>query len=203
MQEDDGGRMARSGGARPSDAAHEDAVHRRESDSAVALDQYAARWARPSAFSAHPTPAAGAPLHAPSDSPGRLIHRNASRPATVVRVDGRVPSARPAGLHHWASAVGPRPLRLESITKCLPLTSADTCWPKVILSASLKKFETFSEKPVASAIPAARRRVAIVDADCQRALPASTYTDVAPSALNLPIANEINDKRVCWSAAER
>lgn len=37
--------------------------------------QYAARRARPSAYSGHQVPAVGAPLHSPSDSPGPLTQR--------------------------------------------------------------------------------------------------------------------------------
>lgn len=42
------------------------------------------RCARPSAYSAHQAPETGPPLHAPSDSPGRLIQRNASTSALSV-----------------------------------------------------------------------------------------------------------------------
>ena len=71
--------------------------------------------------------------HPPSDYPGGLIHKYASRSGTSVTAVVAIPVPRPGGLHHscgspagWlAGAVhGPRPLRPESITKCAVAVTA-------------------------------------------------------------------------------
>ena len=53
----------------------------------------------------------------PSESPGRLTHRNASILPCPVAVVGCTPSARPLGLHQYNSpSAGPLPLREVSMT---------------------------------------------------------------------------------------
>nr|BFE76494.1 hypothetical protein GCM10020092_097950 [Actinoplanes digitatis] len=118
--------------------------------------------ARSRAYRDHHCPAGGAPLpQAPSDSPGRLTHRNASASGTPVRVVGSSPSARPGGLHQCRSpapfCAGPLPLRLVSTTKCAPRSNVDSRLPYVMLSAVVSKLATFSENPYARSRPDLRR----------------------------------------------
>src|SRR5207248_30804 len=111
-----------------------------------------------------------------SDSPGRLTQRKASARASPVAAVGRLPSARPGGLHHWLSAVGPSPLRLVSSRKCLPTVSPETASPYDSSVPVVWKLDTFSENPCARSTPARSRRLAVSAAGCQVALPASRYT---------------------------
>src|SRR6267143_1023514 len=96
-------------------------------------------------------PAAGAPLQDPSDSPGGLIQRYASTRESSVTVVLGLPSARPTGLHHWLSAVGPSPFRPVSMTKCLPPIRSETALPNAMLLDVSWKLDTFKANPSAPA----------------------------------------------------
>ena len=90
-----------------------------------------ARALSPSRYDSQNLPAAGPPLHVPSDRPGVLSHRSATwGPAPVAR--GGWPSARPSGLHHTVPvgpASGPLPLRDVSTTNAAPPSSVETYVP--------------------------------------------------------------------------
>src|SRR3954447_16944586 len=88
------------------------------------------RSASSTAYVGQNCPAGGPPLQVPSDSPGRLIHRNASTSVWRVVVVGLAPSARSGGLHQALSPAGPAPLRLVSITHGVRARRATpTAWP--------------------------------------------------------------------------
>ena len=83
----------------------------------------------------HHAPADGPPLQLPSESPGAFIHKPASKSGVPVVAVGAAPTPAPCGLHH--SPCQPFALRLVSITKCLPFTSAESAVPSSTFDAVL------------------------------------------------------------------
>lgn len=92
-------------------------------------------------------------------------------------VVGGVPRARPGGLHQaWARlrGSGPAPLRLVSMTKWAPSRSPESRVPNALTALFDWKFDTLSEKPSASPIPALRSgSVILAGSEIQAGLPAS------------------------------
>lgn len=108
-------------------------------------------------------------------------------------VVGGVPRARPGGLHQaWpgSSSSGPAPLRLVSITKCLPPSPCETLVPYARTASSVWKLETFSANPSARATPArVSGSTSLTGSGIHAGLPASRYTLVFGSFLKWSIAS--------------